>query len=546
MARRRTASRDARRLWQALDIERGWEDALEAVLRERLDALELARLDDVARLGRRTRRAGPAAGALPSTRRPLRAPAPAADGTATRCWPRCAQAQPGAARLLADWLARRPLPRRVSAGAARARRRSASAKRSSRREGHLVTAQGVSFFAPDSELHGVLARQRELDELAHAIADGERGRRRPRALRSTRVEARARRRAADAITPRAWRSRRSSGACHDLELELLQLRQAAEAAAQRRAQIDKEAAEISAQRSRRARRSATALAREIADAAIAAARRKRRARRRAPRAQRGRSRAGAGPRARARRRARGAGSGLRRAQLPRPARRARAPARSAGGAGRAAARAARASSRPSARRSTGRRSRRRCSDSSARAARPSRRSPPRATGSKALAAELRAARRGAARRRAEARTGAREDPGHAAEGAGGGARRAAVRRAARRGAGRPRRAAGRAEGLGQHSRAARPRSSGCSTAIAELGAVNLAALDELAQASERKEYLDRAGRRPHRGDGHARDGDPPDRPRVARAAAADVRQRQRELRQAVSRRSSAAARRGSC
>ena len=37
----------ARRLWQSLDIERGWEDALEAVLRERLDALELARLDDV-------------------------------------------------------------------------------------------------------------------------------------------------------------------------------------------------------------------------------------------------------------------------------------------------------------------------------------------------------------------------------------------------------------------------------------------------------------------------------------------------------------------
>ncbi|HKW79726.1 MAG TPA: AAA family ATPase, partial [Casimicrobiaceae bacterium] len=33
------------RLWQRIDIERGWEDALEAVLRERLNALELASLD---------------------------------------------------------------------------------------------------------------------------------------------------------------------------------------------------------------------------------------------------------------------------------------------------------------------------------------------------------------------------------------------------------------------------------------------------------------------------------------------------------------------
>ena len=37
----------AQRLWQELDIEAGWEDALEAVLRERLNALELPSLDAV-------------------------------------------------------------------------------------------------------------------------------------------------------------------------------------------------------------------------------------------------------------------------------------------------------------------------------------------------------------------------------------------------------------------------------------------------------------------------------------------------------------------
>ena len=62
-------------------------------------------------------------------------------------------------------------------------------------------------------------------------------------------------------------------------------------------------------------------------------------------------------------------------------------------------------------------------------------------------------------------------------------------------------------------------------AIAELGAVNLAALDELAQATRAQGVPRPAGRRPDRGDDHARDRDPADRPRVARAPAADVRRR---------------------
>ena len=64
-------------------------------------------------------------------------------------------------------------------------------------------------------------------------------------------------------------------------------------------------------------------------------------------------------------------------------------------------------------------------------------------------------------------------------------------------------------------------------AIVELGAVNLAALDELAPSQRAQGLPRRAGGRPHRGDGDARVRDPPDRPRVARAAAADVRRRER-------------------
>ena len=37
------------------------------------------------------------------------------------------------------------------------------------REGHLFTRHAISFHAPDSELHGVLTRQREIEELGTAM-----------------------------------------------------------------------------------------------------------------------------------------------------------------------------------------------------------------------------------------------------------------------------------------------------------------------------------------------------------------------------------------
>ncbi len=108
--------------------------------------------------------------------------------------------------------------------------------------GHLVTAQGVAFFAPDNELHGVIARQRELDELEGGMAEA----------RARAGEARARRDAVDADLTVAQQAYHSESLAvgsqqrrtHDLELELVQLRQAAEAAQARRAQIDKESGEI--------------------------------------------------------------------------------------------------------------------------------------------------------------------------------------------------------------------------------------------------------------------------------------------------------------
>ncbi len=76
--------------------------------------------------------------------------------------------------------------------------------------GHLVTAQSVTFFAPDNELHGVLARQRELDELDGAMAA--RAPRPPTRARSAMPSTRSCRSRSTRITPKAWPSVRSSGA----------------------------------------------------------------------------------------------------------------------------------------------------------------------------------------------------------------------------------------------------------------------------------------------------------------------------------------------
>ncbi|MGH8802229.1 MAG: chromosome segregation protein SMC, partial [Casimicrobiaceae bacterium] len=97
---------DAPKLWQAIDIEAGWEDALEAVLRERLNALRLPALEDALRLAAGERApgrvatyaetapgTGPVANAAAAQRPPV-------DALASKLETR----DPAAARFLADCL----------------------------------------------------------------------------------------------------------------------------------------------------------------------------------------------------------------------------------------------------------------------------------------------------------------------------------------------------------------------------------------------------------------------------------------------------------
>jgi len=147
------------RLYQKLRIEDGWENAIESVLRERVNALEVGRLEHVA---------GLVADAPPSkvgffAAAPASAGAPSAAGLR----PLLSMVQTGEAgveSLLSDWLS--GYYAADSLDAAMAQRASLPpGAQFVVAAGHLVGRQSVLMYAADSEQEGVLARRHELDNL---------------------------------------------------------------------------------------------------------------------------------------------------------------------------------------------------------------------------------------------------------------------------------------------------------------------------------------------------------------------------------------------
>ena len=245
---------NARRLWQGVEIEPGYEDALEAVLRERLAALELARLDDALDWIADAPPARLAAYAAVGSAAP---PTAAADALLAKVRAN----DPGVQAVLAEGLhGVRCQPTLAAALAARASL--GPGETFVTPAGHRVSGQALALFAPDSELHGVLARQRELTALAGDI---------DQATHAAQAAKSALDAIEDALKDKQARWHEENAAlvsqqrrCHGLELELVQLRQAAEAAARRRSQIAQESDDLAAQHAQGSDEHG-AIAREIAD-----------------------------------------------------------------------------------------------------------------------------------------------------------------------------------------------------------------------------------------------------------------------------------------
>ena len=152
------------RLWQGVRIEPGWEDALEAVLRERLNAIALERFEQAERWF-----SEPPPGKVTvyaPVREAAAVSAPLAGCEPLRRYVTCND--PRLEAVVADWLHQVYVVPDAATGLA-ARARLPAGAMLVTREGHVLTRHSVSFHAPDTELHGVLTRQREIKQLDGAI-----------------------------------------------------------------------------------------------------------------------------------------------------------------------------------------------------------------------------------------------------------------------------------------------------------------------------------------------------------------------------------------
>ena len=243
-------------LWTKIHIEPGWETALEAALRERLGALEVGRLETVrafasdappAKLAFYTRGVPLPQAAISNTHQTL-----------SKLSDLLRLNDSGLKALLNDWLEGVYTAADLDEALAE-RPKLTHGDVIMTRDGHAVSPFAVSFYAPDSEQAGMLARAQEIENLALRlraqllIADES---------RSALVRAEA---SYTDASQRLLGARREAGEAqtraHQLQVELLRLSQQAEASSTRRAQLDDELAEVDAQLGALAERGATGEAR---------------------------------------------------------------------------------------------------------------------------------------------------------------------------------------------------------------------------------------------------------------------------------------------
>jgi chromosome segregation protein len=232
----------AERLWQAIRVQAGWDDAVEAALGVRLNA---ARLGDDAQVAELLRDPPPGNFAVFLER--AVAESPAAAGHLVPLASVVGSERPGVAAYLRDALANVFILPEGEEGTALARVLPAGALLVDRR-GHLFGRQGIVFHGPQSELHGVLARQREIEELRARIPERSRVRSEEEAtLARLEQDARAAQEEARRLANEAKAARERD---HALEVEYLKLAQSSEQSERRRQAIRAELAQIEEEEAR--------------------------------------------------------------------------------------------------------------------------------------------------------------------------------------------------------------------------------------------------------------------------------------------------------
>lgn len=228
-------------LWTRIAVESGWENALEAALRERMGALEVSRLDMVRGfLGASAKDAPPARLAFyckPDTSINL-------SGNGLPLMAELLRVSDASLKaLLTEWLTGCYTAQSLDE-ALNHRAQLKAGDTIYVPTGHAVTAYSVSFYAQDSEQSGLLARAQEIEHLekelrAQALISEE--------ARSALVKAEAA--YADASQRLVSARREATEAkqsAHELQVDMLRLTQQAEQARARTAQIEADVAEVQA------------------------------------------------------------------------------------------------------------------------------------------------------------------------------------------------------------------------------------------------------------------------------------------------------------
>ncbi|MFA6016005.1 MAG: chromosome segregation protein SMC [Gallionellaceae bacterium] len=232
---------NAARLWQSVSIEAGWEDALEAVLRERLNAFGVENLEVAAGWSE----APPAKLAVYAAGDPSSCNKNSLinnELNSLLSFVQCQDAQ--MLPVMRDWLLN------IFAISDLAQ---AYAQRSQlpdgawfvTPQGHLIGAHSMVFHAPDSQVHGVLARQREIEHLQletqQQAADLEQGK------QAVAQAAEAYRTLESRVAPLRSSGTELQQKQHALQMQILKLTQANERSHERRAQIAHELQELAEQ-----------------------------------------------------------------------------------------------------------------------------------------------------------------------------------------------------------------------------------------------------------------------------------------------------------
>ncbi len=227
------------RLWQQVHIQAGWESALEAVLRECLAGLEVRQIEHA-----RAFVQDPPPARLAFYQRPAAAPVATALHGLQPLVSLLKVSDPDLHTLLDGWLLQVYWVDGLNQALARRAELPAGAVFVVR-EGHLVDAHSVRFYAPDSEQSGLLARQQEIEHLQREIkaqqliAD--------QALAAVSRAESAWQAVAQAMGPARMRVAELTRRAHDVQLILSRLQQQAEQSGQRAGRIRLEVSEIEAQ-----------------------------------------------------------------------------------------------------------------------------------------------------------------------------------------------------------------------------------------------------------------------------------------------------------